>query len=104
MSEADTKQDKQQAPEPKTVPAWRKRKYLGWCIILACIILIIVIAVAVSVATKHKKLKSGGEFSKDFTVTWASNHTRLSNHGRRLQLILDSESGMQSTSRACCNL
>jgi xyloglucan:xyloglucosyl transferase len=87
MTEEETKQ------EAKKVPASSRNKKIGCCIILACLVLITVIAVAVSVATKRKKHASGGEFSQDFTVSWAPNHTRLSNHGRRLQLILDPESG-----------
>lgn len=88
MTEEETKQ------EAKKVPASSRNRKIGCCIILACLVLITVIAVAVSVATKRKKHASGGEFSQDFTVSWAPNHTRLSNHGRRLQLILDPESGM----------
>ena len=97
MTEADTKQ------EAKKVPAWRRKK-VGCCIVLGCIILIIVIAVVISVATKHKKHAVGGEFSKDFTVSWAPNHTRLSNHGRRLELFLDPESGKQSSSCVSCKM
>ncbi|KAG0576848.1 hypothetical protein KC19_5G112800 [Ceratodon purpureus] len=69
----------------------RKRK-LAFCIILACVIFIIILAVVISTATKHEKPSNGG-FSKDFSITWAENHTRISDHGKRLELILDKQSG-----------
>jgi len=82
--------------EPKR-SAWRKRMK-GGGIILACIVLIIVVAVVISVATKKKNsTNNAGGFNEDFSITWAKNHTRVSKHGKRLELILDQESGMQSS-------
>lgn len=78
--------------------AWSK-KIKGGGVILACVVLIIVVAIVITVVTKHKKEDSDNAkagFNKDFSITWAKNHTRVSKHGKRLELILDSESGMQS--------
>lgn len=74
-----------------------RKKKLGGCIILGCIILIIVLAVVISQVTKKGKQNVNG-FDKDFSITWAKNHTRISHHGERLELILDAESGMLSIS------
>jgi hypothetical protein len=70
----------------------RKRK-LAVCILLATVIFIIILAVVISTASKREKRSNRG-FYKDFSITWAENHTRISDHGRRLELILDKQSGI----------
>ena len=73
--------------EPKSKLAWRK-KIKGGGVIMICIVLIIVIAVVIFVATnKYKKNSSYNAivgFNKDFNITWAKNHTRVSNHTKNV--------------------
>jgi len=82
--------------EPKK--SARSKRIKGGGVILVCIVVIIVIAVVISVVTKkkHSNDNATSGFNKDFSITWAKNHTRVSNHGKRLELILDNVSGTQS--------
>lgn len=86
--------DPEAMQESSKKPGLSKR-IKGGGVILALIVVIIVVAIVISVATKHKKSSNAGGFNRDFSITWAQNHTKVSNHGKRLELILDQESGMQ---------
>lgn len=84
--------------EEPTKPA--KKVKLGFGVVLGLIALgVIVAVVAAVVINAHNKTsneKSRG-FSKDFSIVWAENHTRISDNGRRLELTLDQESGKSTT-------
>ena len=73
-----------------------KKVKLGFGVVLGLIALGLVVAVAAAVVinahNKSSNKKSRG-FSKDFSIVWAENHTRISDDGNRLELTLDQESG-----------
>ena len=73
-----------------------KKVKLGFGVVLGLIALGLVVAVAAAVVinahNKTSNKKSRG-FSKDFSIVWAENHTRISDDGNRLELTLDQESG-----------
>lgn len=80
------------------------KKNVAICMCLAVVVLTLIIAVSVAVPKAHKKKQVVG-FHKDFSITWAENHTRLLDDGQRLELLLDPESGKLQFRRAfICNI
>ena len=75
------------------------KKNVAICMCLAVVVLTLIIAVSVAVPKAHKKKQVVG-FHKDFSITWAENHTRLLDDGQRLELLLDPESGKLQFRRA----